>query len=222
MGDGRDEKQMLLQQRIYSARPINTYTGTGAEVGKAYIAFLSYRFPSSIIVDPGDPAGEISRRAKELMTQHMINPATGKEDQKYYNEHGSKFVMAYFTKEVVGPCTVGTGLLLPVTEDGKNTYAVGAGVAAELVKLDDQGKPTWLIACTKKDEQLRFSMYRVKYVIADERRGLDSVSKKPLHTFVTDSVAFRALSVDETRARMYTPRPDGTWDREKLQPYFLD
>ena len=212
----------MLQERIYSARPINTYTGAGAEVGNAYVGFLKSRFPDCIVVDPGDQNGEIARRAKELAAEHMINPATGEKDEKYFNEHGSQHVMAYFTNEVVKPCTIGTGLLLPILQDGRNAYAVGAGVAAEMKKMDDILRPTWLIICTKNGGGPRFSMYRVTDIISDQARGADVVSKRPLYLFHTKGGVFRSLSVNETRARMYTPRSDGTWDREKLQPYFLD
>ncbi|OGG44738.1 hypothetical protein A2673_01735 [Candidatus Kaiserbacteria bacterium RIFCSPHIGHO2_01_FULL_50_13] len=212
----------MSQERIYSARPINTYTGKGAEVGDAYVAFLNNRFPDAIIVDPGNPRGEISRRAKELVEQNMIDPATGERSEKYFSEHGSKFVMAYFTDEVVEPCTIGTGLLLPVLQGDRQAYAVGVGVAAEMKKMDDLLRPTWLTTCTKVDRGFEFAMYRVTNITLDEGRGTDTVSKKPLYLFHARSGVFHMLSVNETRARMYTPRLDGTWDRDNLQSYFLD
>lgn len=211
----------MLSERIYSARPINTYKGVGAEVGDAYVAFLKEQFLNCVIVDPGDPNGEVSSKAKELHDRHMINPATGQKDEKYYNEHGSKHVMAYFTNEVVGPCTVGCGLILPYKYRDEGWWAVGAGVATELTKMYDLGRPIWLVTCERYyGGAFRFQARYVTRITAT--CNLDSVSKQPLRLFYADGGSFCALSVDETRARMYTKRFDGTWDREKLQPYFLD
>lgn len=211
----------MSRERIYSARPINTYTGVGADVGNAYVAFLKEQFLDCAIVDPGEPNGEISRRAKELKEQEMINPATGQMDEKYYNENGSNRVMAYFTNEVIKPCTIGCGLMLPIRYGSRGRWAIGAGVAAELTKMHDLGRPVWLIACESYDgTSYKFRSERVTRIVT--AGIIDSVSKQPLCVFNADYGSYDALSVNETRARMYTPRPDGTWDRENLQPYFLE
>lgn len=213
-----------MTERIYSARPINTYKDVGAHVGNAYVAFLQTKFPGAVIIDPASK--DIALRAKELMEQDMIDPATKQSSLAHYEKNGGKGVMEYFTDVIVPSCTLGAGLALPVMQEGEKVFALGAGVAAELNKMNELGRPTWVVTCemvvADADAQHHFFIQRVINVGVDFSRGLDPVSKRPLHVyFVEGGTSFRQLTVDETRARMYTPNPDGTWNRDKLQPYFL-
>lgn len=224
---------------IYSARPIFTYrpkkpsvkvSEENVAVGHAYVSFLKEWCPKAAINDPGDPEGLVSARAEELVAEHSIDPATGRKSEQYYNEHGSKHVMAFFTNDVVGACTMGVGLLCPVLRNGVPVLAPPAGVSAEMEKMFALGRPVWLCYCLRVPAPMaetaggiafRFSALRI--VRIERLDEIDPVTQKPLLVFHTEADgSFRQLSVDETRARMYTPMPGGGWDRENLQPYFLD
>ena len=200
-------------KQVYAARPINTYRhSVSASVGDAYIAWLGEQYPEAKIIDPNSP--EISAHADKLVEKARINPETGEEDEAYFNQYGSAKVMKYFTEEVVLPCNVGTGLMLPMKE---GVFGVGAGVAAELAKMNNLGRPVFLVGFFK---DMRFEKHHI--IGLDVRETIDSVSNKPLYSFHTyDGARYYQLSVDETRARMYTSKPDGGWDRNNLQPYFL-
>ena len=206
----------MPENKIYSARPINTYVRS-ADIGEAYVKYVSGEFPNDEVIDPN--ASEIQARAKELKAEHSIDPATGKHSEEYYNKVGGAKVMEYFTNEVVGPCRAGVGLLLPVMKNSRIVYEVGAGVAAELSKIHKFGRPVWVVTATKKPDGSAFFM---KYRVHNISLNVGLVPKMPLcQLFITDHGFFRQMTVNETRARMYTKNPDGTWDREKLQPYFL-
>lgn len=206
----------MSRNRVYSARPINTYTGS-AHVGDAYVAYVAQEFPGSDIVDPNSP--EIQRHAQELKALYSIDPETGLHSEQYYNEHGGAKVMEYFTNEVVEPCVVGVGLMLPVkTSDGKE-FMIGAGVGAELLKMHELGRPIYVVSCCSREDELSFKMFCVSRVEENKTR---STNKSKVFTFFTgEGLIFEQMTVEETRARMYTKNPDGTWNREVLQPYLI-
>lgn len=206
---------MTNDRRLYAARPINTYVRS-ADVGTAFVEYLAIHFTDCEFVDPNSP--EIQKHAKELKEKHSIDPATGEYSEKYYNEVGGAKVMEYFTNEVVGSCFAGAGLTLPVIKKNTPVFMVGAGVAAELVKMFQSERTIWIVTCSLDDGQMNFSMHYVIDIELDETR---STSKSPVWLFETKNGVFAQMTVDETRARMYTPKPDGGWDRDNLQSYFL-
>lgn len=208
---------MNEKRRVYAARPINTYVRS-ADVGVAFLEHLTSHFKDCELVDPNSQ--KIQNRAKELKELHSIDPVTGEYSEKYYNEVGGSKVMEFFTNEVVGSCSVGAGLALPVDKDGKTVFMVGAGVAAELAKMFQAERNIWIVTCSLNNGQMNFVMH---YVL-----NMKFYKERSIWMFATENISckgeynvFMQMTVDETRARMYTPNPAGGWNRDKLQPYFL-
>lgn len=211
-----------MTQRLYTARPINTYKRS-ADVGQAYMVQLQLMFPDTIMVDPN--SDQIQDRVKELKKLHATGP-DGKYSEELYNRVCAPIVMQYFTNEVVEPCFAGAGLALPMPHADRVVYALGAGVGAELEKMNRLGRPTWVVTGHRSSNGgMSFVLHKVLRVEPDLAR---STEKAKVYTFDTANEVFAQLTVDETRMRMYTKRPakpdgsDGGWDRDNLQPYFLE
>jgi hypothetical protein len=207
-----------MLKKLYAARPINTYRGTPSEdVGAAYLAQLAIMFPNHIIVDPD--AHNIQARVKEIKTAHSIDPATGKFSQKLCDTVGSKKVMEYFTEEVVAPCDLAVGLAGPALVNGKVVSRVYAGIGAEINRIHELDRVTYIAtAYRNSDSSLTFRADRVILVEKDEKRSTDKLA---VYMFSTESGVFEMLTVDETRERIYGRNPDGSVNRNEIQPFFF-
>lgn len=159
--------------RIYGPRPINSYEGPGAVVGAAFIDFVAEQFPDYDVVDPKSDI--IQGIVGQLIKAHSIDPVTGESSQRYYNQEGGKHIMSFFTEQVVGPCDAGAaGLALPVAIDGGSEFVVGAGVATEMAKMFQLGRPIWVVTCSLSDGKKQFSIHQVENIVPDAEHSTES------------------------------------------------
>lgn len=214
----------MNRQSLYAAHPINIY---GTQFAAAYLRYLSETFPQvSEIIDPSSDA--VKREVEEIKQEFSRDPTSGEFSQTLYNEIGAKKVMEYFASLVGERAGAGAGLAIPInSRPVRSSYFVPAGIAKELRTIFKNG-PIWVVIAFPG----KIAPYFESYPIADIRLNTvqtyvrSQINKKgsepeELFDFVSETgEVFEQLSVESTRARIYTKLQDGTWDRTKLQPYF--
>ncbi len=201
----------MVKRSLYGAYPINTY---GTPVGIAYHAFLSDAFPAMEVVDPN---GAAIKAAVEKIKAKYPDPAT-------YDKVGAREVMDYFV-HLVQAADEGVGLALPMkTRDGATIYCLPAGIAKELGTIHANKKPIWVALGTNRSNSTKINSSRDPYFFLHKITAITPFrqAESDLLMFSCDGAAFSSLTIDETRGRIYTKKDDGSWDRDNLQPYFLD
>lgn len=205
-------------EKCYVARPMNTY-----DMPRLSSALEEYvkgvLFPNIGIVDPGSP--NIRFMVKEFDTLLL---------QHHDRNSVSSMLMTVF-KALVNSCECAVGLMFPMYKaDARpgavvDFWAIGAGVAGELITQVNSGKPAYLLSCFPDGIEDIVAYGFCHYEILQGQELTDGLSTS-IAVRIPDGNAeyvgeFRILTIDETRARLYSRNPDGSVNRKAFAPFFL-